>query len=131
MRVVLADSDHELLELVQSFLWDCGHEAEIASDGLECISILREFVPDLLVLDGDLLWGGSDGVLALMDEDLLLSEIPVVLTAEGDMADELVALSRWPVACLTKPYRLGELLAHVNGARRFTPTTHLSVERMP
>jgi DNA-binding response OmpR family regulator len=123
MRVLLAGPDHAFLEVTQSFLWDFGHEAEIASDGIDCISILREFLPDVLVLDRDLLWGGSDGVLALMADDSLLSETAVVLMGEeSDMDDELVALSRSPVACLAKPYRLGELLAGVNSAERLTPS---------
>jgi DNA-binding NtrC family response regulator len=66
---LLADPDEVLLEIVQSFLFDRGHEAEVASNGLECMSWLRQFVPDVLVLDQDLLWGGSDGVLARMIDD--------------------------------------------------------------
>jgi DNA-binding response OmpR family regulator len=128
MRVLLADTDDIFLEIVQSFLWDRGHEAEIATDGLECISILREFVPDALVIDRDLVWGGPDGVLDLMAEDRLLSNIPVILTADGRIDDELLARSGLPIACLTKPYRLGELLAHLNEAGRFRPFTRSLVE---
>ena len=51
MRILIADNDEPRLGIVQSYLWDHGHEAEIAVDGLECIAILREFVPDVLVLD--------------------------------------------------------------------------------
>lgn len=113
MRVLLADPDSEFLQIVHSFLWDRGHEAEIAVDGLECISMLREFLPDILVIDQDLLWGGSEGVLEQMDEDLQLSKIPVILTADGKPANKSDATSRTPVACLPKPYRLNELLSHI------------------
>lgn len=118
MRVLLADTDEVHLEIVQSFLWDRGHEAEIATDALECLSILREFLPDVLVLDRDLLWGGSEGVLAALQDDPLLPETPVILTTDGDLEEPLVGLARLPLACLVKPYRLGDLLWRINTAHR-------------
>jgi DNA-binding response OmpR family regulator len=117
MRVLLADADEVHLEIVQSFLWDRGHEAEIATDALECLSILREFLPDVLVLDRDLLWGGSEGVLAAMHNDPLLPEISVVLTTDGELEEPLIGLARLPLACLAKPYRLGDLLWRINTAQ--------------
>lgn len=123
MRVLLADTDEVHLEIVQSFLWDRGHEAEIAADGLECISILREFAPDVLVLDRDLLWGGSEGVLATLQREPLLPEIPVILTAEAGFDDSWIGLSPLPVARLAKPYRLGDLLGHIEATRRRDSTS--------
>ena len=35
-----------------------------AADGVGCAARLREFAPDVVILDTDLLWGGADGVLA-------------------------------------------------------------------
>lgn len=116
MRVLLADGDIVFLEIVQSFLWDHGYEAEIATDGLECISILREFMPSALVIDRDLLWGGSDGVLTLLGEDLRLPDVAVIVTTDGELDEELLSLSSLPVACLTNPYRLGDLLTHLQQA---------------
>lgn len=44
--------------------------------------------PDVLLLDPDLLWGGGDGVLALMVTNTVLVQIPVLLlvTLETNMA---------------------------------------------
>lgn len=118
MRVLLADRDQFFLEIVQSFLWDRGHEAEIACDGIECWALLREFAPDIVVLGDGLLWGGCEGVLAKMRDDPLLSKLPVILTGDRQVREELVALSTLPAACLVKPYRLGELLSHIDAASR-------------
>ena len=38
------------------------------SSGLECVARLRERVPDVLVLEPQLPWGGGEGVLAIMGE---------------------------------------------------------------
>ncbi len=128
MRVVLADTDAVFLEIVQCFLWDRGHEAEMATDGLECISILREFVPDVLVIDRDLVWGGTDGVLDIITDDLLLSNIAVILTADGNLDDDLLSRASLPVGCLTKPYRLGELLGHLSNAHGSRQPMHAFAE---
>jgi len=79
MRVLIAGGDTEFLELEQRFLSHCGHDATIAHDGLECASILQHFIPDVVVIDCELLWGGSDGVVAIMLEDPRLSQTPVIL----------------------------------------------------
>ena len=128
MRVVLADTDEVFLEIVQSFLWDRGYDAEIATSGLECVSILREFGPDALVIDRDLLWGGTDAVLELMAESEHLNRVTIILTADGSLDDELLVNSSLPGAYLAKPYRLSELLAQLNEVKRSKASLHSSVE---
>ena len=54
MRVLIADGDREFLELERRFLSQCGYDVLIASDGLDCVSVLRDFSPDVVVLD----WAG-------------------------------------------------------------------------
>jgi DNA-binding response OmpR family regulator len=117
VRILIADADEVLLELLQSYFWDQGHEVEIAADALECMATLCHFVPDALVLDRELLWGGCDGVLAQMSDDPALAEIPTILITFDDPLDEFIVPSNPPlVARLRKPYRLSELLACINSA---------------
>jgi CheY-like chemotaxis protein len=120
VRVLLADADEPFLEIMQSYLWDCGHEAEIAADGLECITILREFVPDVLVLDGELLWGGCDGVVEHMRDNHLLCRIPIILIA--DTVREFYRPAYAQVSArLRKPFRLSDLLDQLVSASRSAP----------
>ena len=114
MRVLLADADEAFLEVVQRFLWDRGHDAEIAGSGLECAAIWREFRPDVLVLDADLLPEYGAGFLSGMDRDMPLAAASVILTSDGEIPQELVAIAGLPAACLRKPYRLAALLQHIN-----------------
>src|SRR5262249_2199386 len=93
---------------------DHGYETETASDGLDCVSKLRSFLPDVLVLDLDLLWGGGDGVLAHIREDATLPRVPVILmTPEtcSDVSDDMLAAP--VVAWLRKPVRLKALVDQV------------------
>lgn len=127
MRVLLADAD-EFAELVQGFLWDCGHEAEVVRDGVECIEVLKEFVPDVVVLDGDLRWGGSEGVVAWLNEHPSLAGTPVIVTADPADVDAGEIRCKSPIALLPKPYRLGQVLNQINAAARFVPADPLPVD---
>lgn len=124
MRVLLADGDVDQLACLQSWLWDCGHEAEIAADGMECCTTLPEFVPDVVVLERDLLWGGGAGVRELMRDDPALAGIPVILVTDGGFApDEYESLSDPPVVgWLQKPFRLSDLLTLLATVRRVSPS---------
>jgi DNA-binding response OmpR family regulator len=118
MRILLADRDEAFLEIVQTFLWDRGHEAEIAASGAKCAAIWRAFQPHVLVLDRDLIGGNSQTFLARMDADIPLKNTPIILTSDGEIPDEVIATAGLPVACLRKPYRLSELLKQIDKARR-------------
>lgn len=125
MRMLIADADETYLEILQSYFWDRGCEVEIAADGLECMAILREFVPEVLVVERDLLWGGCEGVLALMQATAKLTDIPVVLVTNGDH-DIPPQTNRLIATRLAKPFRLHDLLkriTHVTGAARFAEST--------
>lgn len=127
MRVLLADGDVDQLECLQSWLWDCGHEAEIAADGMECCATLPEFLPDVVVLERDLLWGGGAGVRDLMREDPALAGIPVILVADGGFAPEdYESLSDPPIAgWLQKPFRPSDLLSQLATVRRGSPSVRM------
>jgi CheY-like chemotaxis protein len=84
LRVLLADRDATFLELVSAHLaWERITVAA-AKTGLDCLDQLRAFVPDVLVLDPNLLWGGGSGVLAAMSEDADLASIPVIVVCKQE-----------------------------------------------
>lgn len=107
MRVVIADRDAALLETLQSFLWFRGHDAETATNGMECLEAMREFRPDVVVLESGLL--GGDGILNIMAEDPTLRDIPAILVTESREPADLAGTPP-SAGLLPKPFRLGELL---------------------
>jgi CheY-like chemotaxis protein len=150
MRVLVADGDEAFLEILQCYLWDRGHEAEVAADGLECITILGEFVPDIVLLERELIWGrssprscdngkkprwrpeyepfwrGSQGVLAHMRGARNFSETPVIMMAEGDPLEEFEPEPNPPlVGWLRKPFRLSDLLEQITTAARATQVSNI------
>jgi CheY-like chemotaxis protein len=128
MRVLLADRDEVFLDVAQRFLSDGGHEATIATNGLETVANMRRNLPDAVVLDRELLWGGCDGVLALMQQVPEWSEIPLILTSTETMPEDSDSVVGLPVvARLQKPYRLKELAVHLHrGGPKDTPNPAVS-----
>lgn len=56
-----------------------GFEVAIADHGLECLDILGRYVPNVIVIEPELLWGGGDGVLAVISDMPELRSVPVLL----------------------------------------------------
>jgi DNA-binding response OmpR family regulator len=115
----LAEDDEEFVEILQSFLLERGYECQIVNDGLECVTMLRRFEPDILVLDNDLLWGGAEGVLARMRSDPHLCRAAVIFMS-GEITQALARALTGPpiVAHLKKPFALRELLSAIDTAQR-------------
>lgn len=65
---------------------------------LPSLGLLRESLPDVLVIELELPWGGGDGVLELSHEQLELHRVPVfVLSAEQSRA-EMYRISRFKIS---------------------------------
>ncbi len=112
MRVLFADSDVLFLEIVQAYFLKCGHTLMTASDGLECCAVLRDFQPDVIVLDCEILW--SEGVMGKLGSDPALYRIPTILVADDEsMKNSLIHSNVKCVAWLRKPFGLDCLLEKI------------------
>jgi DNA-binding response OmpR family regulator len=110
--ILVADDDPELAELFQCYLARSGYRVLTASGGVECLSIIRNDSPSVIVASINLPWGGTDGLMDCLQEESLQRRLPsVVLT--GCTADENVAeLREEPCVFryLRKPFQMGRLL---------------------
>ena len=115
--VLLAEASRDLRETYHQYLARHGFQVETVESGLECVSKLRQFVPDLLILDLELPWGGGDGVLAMMREHPRLTSVPVLLTSAVAFPERLGGLVSSPIVkALAKPFPLSALLEHAANA---------------
>ena len=94
----MADPDESLRPLYRERLLQDGFELATASSGLECVARLRERVPDVLVLEPQLPWGGGEGVLAIMGEVPQLATVPVMVLTSCRDPRLLEAVARFPVS---------------------------------
>jgi DNA-binding response OmpR family regulator len=114
MKILIADSDDLLLDTLVQFLNRFGHSVATATTGIECLHQMEHNRPDVLVLDNELLWGRSPGVLEEMGRDVALCEIPVIMIADcyfSPECEEMPPIVSW----LRKPYRLQTLLNEIRG----------------
>ncbi len=122
MHILLAEADTDLATSYREFLGRSGVDVITASGGVECLALLRDWFPPVLVLDLDLPWGGAEGLLAHLREQRSCRRLPAVILT-GQIAEELLpaALRAAPVVkYLCKPFRLSELLESIHGCMRGT-----------
>jgi carbon storage regulator len=97
VRILIADPDQFLVAAYREHLCRYGMVVATASTGLECLERLRDFAPEVLILDPSLPWGGGDGVLALMHEEPELRPASVILLANGGNRSLLYRISSFKV----------------------------------
>ncbi len=113
-RVLLADPDERLLKSYARELQDDGFKVEMATDALTCIECMRQFDPDLLVLEPMIPWGQGEGILSYMREEADVPLVPVIVLTCGTDLLEDYQLPRFPVLERhQKPLSPQQLLASV------------------
>lgn len=107
-----------------------GFDVVTADNGLECLQIFQSFTPDVIVIEPELLWGGGDGVLDVIREDPVLSEVPVLALTTKCNRTAIYSISQFAISDFwvqpIGPAQLTErvsLLAHREGWRSL-PSKH-------
>ena len=117
-RILIADDESEIRDLLRLYLEKDGYEVLEAADGLETMESVKRENPDLLLLD--IMMPGLDGyrVLRNIREN---NNIPVImLSAKGTNTDKILGLDLGADDYITKPFEPLEAVARVNSnIRRF------------
>jgi two-component system OmpR family response regulator len=118
-RVLVVDDDLNIAELVATALRYEGFDVRIAGDGAEAVAMVRDFVPDLVVLD--VMLPGLDGFEVQARIRASGRSVPVLfLTARDAVEDRVRGLTLGGDDYLTKPFSLAELVARVHAVLRRT-----------
>jgi DNA-binding response OmpR family regulator len=113
-QVVIADDDPAIGALLTATLRRTGAECRLARSGAEALALVREVVPDALILDVNM--PGMDGfeVLTNLKADRLTARLPVVLlTARQQESDVLKGFSCGASDYITKPFNPMEVTARI------------------
>ena len=116
-RVLIADPDEALLDSYRAYLLTQSFEIATATTCRSCLSMLREFRPDVLVLEPGLPGNGGPKLLELMRNDPDVPCVPVVILTRNDHAVEDYPVCQFYV----KPFsmtRLAETLHQTAEAAR-------------
>ena len=122
MKILVADDDKEIVELISIYLHNEGYEAVKAYDGKEAMEYVRS-TPDIGLLILDIMMPELDGmqvVKALRKE----SQIPIImLTAKTTDMDKIKGLVAGADDYITKPFNPLEVMARVKSLLRRTKMT--------
>jgi two-component system KDP operon response regulator KdpE len=115
-RVIVVDDEPNLIKFVSQNLRARGYDVADASNGLEAIERVKEYKPDLVILDINM--PGMDGLEACGYIRQISDAAIIMLTASGNEGDKIRALDTGADDYLTKPFAIGELMARVRAVLR-------------
>jgi two-component system alkaline phosphatase synthesis response regulator PhoP len=110
-RILFVDDESTVVECSRMFLEEAGYEFEGAYDGVQAMQKVKQWRPDLIVLDVAMPRLNGWDVLLMLQDDPGTADIPVLmLTARSQDQDKARG---WKLGCAwyhTKPFNLGDLL---------------------
>lgn len=116
VRVAVVDDEPRIRELLELSLVHHGFVVRTAPDGAAALTLVREWAPDLIVLD--VMMPKIDG-FTLLPMLRRLTEAPIVmLTARGELDDKVAGLTHGADDYVSKPFEIAELIARLHAALR-------------
>jgi len=112
--VLIVDDHPPTVELIRDALVPQGYEVVSAGNGAECLVAVEHEVPDLVILDVQMpVLNGLD-TLRLLRQRVEDDNLPVIiLSGRGHFSDVRRAWQRGADIYLTKPVRIGAVVAAV------------------
>lgn len=113
-RIIYAEDDAMMAELVQTILIEAGHAVGTLGDGKSALDVVRRRRPDLLILDMRMPEMGGSEVLDVLRRDPDLWDLPVlVLTGRTSESDEAITRRAGATDYLRKPFKPEALVSAV------------------
>jgi DNA-binding response OmpR family regulator len=117
MRILVVEDEPEMARVLQLGLQEEGHSVVAASNGLDALSIARQYEFDAIVLD--VMLPGLDGLkVAQRLRDDGISTAILMLTAKDSVSDMVSGLDNGADDYLTKPFSFEVLLARLRALSR-------------
>jgi DNA-binding response OmpR family regulator len=118
-KILVCDDDKEIVEAIEIYLSQEGHQILKAYDGLQAVEMLKKHPVDLLIID--VMMPKLDGIRATLK---IREENPlpiIILSAKSEDADKILGLNVGADDYVTKPFNPLELTARVKSQlRRYT-----------
>ncbi|AWB89938.1 response regulator transcription factor [Salinibacterium hongtaonis] len=117
VRAVVVDDEETLSELLSMALRYEGWDVRTAPDGQAALKVVREFDPDVVVLD--IMLPDIDGLQVLRRLRADGRDVPILfLTAKDALDDRIAGLTAGGDDYVTKPFSLEEVIARLRGLIR-------------
>ena len=114
--VLIADDEEYILAFVGIKLKVSGYQVSTASDGIQALEMIKNKVPDLVIID--LIMPRLDGP-GLLKEIRKFSSVPVIILTAVEAQDAIIKELRAGVDdYLHKPFNPDELVARIEAIRK-------------
>lgn len=124
-RLLVVDDERPIREMLELGLKSRGFEVRSVPDGPTAIPLIREWKPELIVLDVMLPKIDGISMLPLLRR---ITEAPILmLSAKGEVEDRVAGLDRGADDYLAKPFEMSELVARLRTALRRPRLEHVEV----
>lgn len=130
-KVLYAEDEATLAEIITDGLRNSGYEVQLASDGQQALELFRSGQPDICVLD--IMMPVKDGYTLAEDIRRLNSKVPIIFLSAKSLGDDVVkGFKSGGNDYLKKPFTMGELLVRMealltrfgNAASQETPSSN-------
>ena len=118
-RILVVDDEPQLRRVMRTTLIGAGYEVDDAKTGEEALEKVREFRPDLVLLDINMPGMGGVAACRVMREDTNIAII--MLTVRNTEKDKVEALDAGADDFVVKPFSTPELLARIRASLRRVP----------
>ena len=113
-RILIAEDESSIVTSLDFLMQRCGFETRVARDGQAALEALREFRPDLVILDIMLpLRSGFEVCDAIRSDAALRATRVLMLTARGGRGEEARGMAAGADGYMTKPFSTHELVDRV------------------
>ena len=127
-RILVIDDEPQIRRIMRETLTTAGYEVDDARNGMEGLEKLRNFHPDLVLLDINMPdMSGIEVCRAIRNDS---SVAIIMLTVRKSEADKVGALDAGADDFVTKPFSTPELLARVRAALRRAPVAQGAAARL-
>ena len=117
MRLLLAEDERDMSNVLTTILKHSGYEVDLAENGQEALDLSMKNNYDCMVMD--IMMPVMDGLTALKILRSKGDVTPVILlTAKSEIDDRISGLDSGADDYLTKPFSVGELLARIRSLTR-------------
>jgi DNA-binding response OmpR family regulator len=124
-RLLVVDDERPIREMLEMGLESRGFDVRTAADGQAAIPLIREWKPDIIVLD--VMMPKIDG-LTMLPMLRRLTEAPILmLSAKGEVEDRIQGLDHGADDYLAKPFEMSELVSRLRTALRRPRLEHVEV----
>src|SRR6266852_4390625 len=127
-RILVVDDEPQIRRIMRTTLTGAGYEVDDAKSGEEGLEKVRDFRPDLVLLDINMPGMGGLAACRAIRADTTIGII--MLTVRNSETDKVAALDAGADDFITKPFSTPELLARIRAALRRLPVSSSSPGRI-